>query len=68
LRNIKDEERDHHNAYFQEELNSLKVSVVYITSVLEQALKNASGEGSSNQPATFVQTQTTTQLEEMVGE
>jgi hypothetical protein len=42
--------------------------VARIASVLEQALRNAYGESPSNRPVTFVQTQTTTQLEEMVGE
>jgi hypothetical protein len=49
-------------------LNSLKVSVARIASVLEQALRNAYGESPSNRLVTFVQTQTTTQLKEMVGE
>jgi hypothetical protein len=65
---MKDEERSHHDTYFQEELNSLKVSVARIASVLEQALRNAYGESPSNRLVTFVQTQTTTQLKEMVGE
>jgi hypothetical protein len=65
---MKDEERSHHDTYFQEELNSLKVSVARIASVLEQALRNAYDESPSNRPVTFVQTQTATQLEEMVGE
>ena len=32
---MKDEERAYHDAYFQEELNSLKVSVARIASVLK---------------------------------
>jgi hypothetical protein len=50
---MKDEERAHHDAYFQEELESLKTSVARLTSLLEQILRNTSGEGLSNQPVTF---------------
>jgi len=39
------EERAHRDAHFQEELESLKVSVAHLTSLLEQTLRNASGEG-----------------------
>jgi hypothetical protein len=50
-----------------EELESLKVSVARLTSLLEQAIRNVSGEGPSNQPVTFVQT-LTTQPKEIIGE
>ena len=53
---MKDEERAHRDAHFQEELESLKVSVARLTSLLEQAFRNASGEGSSNRSVTFAQT------------
>jgi ribosomal protein L22 len=43
-RNIENE-CAHRNAHFQEKLESLKVSVAYFTSLLEQALKNASSKG-----------------------
>ena len=52
------EERAHRDAHFQEELESLKVSVARLTNLLEQTLRNASGEGPSNRPAIFVQTPT----------
>jgi hypothetical protein len=51
---MENEERAHRDAYFQEELESLKVSMARLTSFLEQALRNASGEGISNQPVIFV--------------
>jgi len=47
---------------------SLQDSVARLTSVLEQAFRNASGEGSSNRSVTFAQTPTTTQPEERMGE
>jgi len=50
---MKDEERAHHDAYFQEELESLKTSVACLTSLLKQTLRNTSSEGPSNQPVTF---------------
>jgi hypothetical protein len=65
---MEDEERAHRDAYFQEELESLKTSVVRLTSLLEQTLRNTFGEGPSNQPITFNQTPTTTQLEERMSE
>jgi len=65
---MEDEERAHRDAYFQEELESLKTSVVRLTSLLEQTLRNTFGEGPSNQPVTFNQTPTTTQLEERMSE
>jgi hypothetical protein len=51
---MKDEELAHCDAYFQEELGSLKVSMAHMTSLLEQMLRNTFGESLSNQPATFV--------------
>jgi hypothetical protein len=45
---MKDEECVYHDAHFQEELDSLKVSVARLTSLLEQLLKNASSEGLFN--------------------
>jgi hypothetical protein len=41
---MEDEERTHHDAYFYEELESLKTSVARL---LEQALKNAFSESPS---------------------
>ncbi|XP_011046380.1 PREDICTED: uncharacterized protein LOC105141014 [Populus euphratica] len=58
---MEDEERAHRDAHFQEELESLKASVARLTSLLEQTLRNASGEGPSNQPT---QPLTTAQAEE----
>jgi hypothetical protein len=43
-----EEERAQRDAYFQEELESLKISVAHLTSLLEQTLRNTSGEGPSN--------------------
>jgi hypothetical protein len=51
---MKDEERAHCDAHFQEELESLKVSVARLTSLLEHTLRNASSEGLYNRPITFV--------------
>jgi hypothetical protein len=65
---MEDEECAHCDAYFQEELESLKVSVARLTSLLEQAIRNVSGEGPSNQPVTFVHTLITTQPKERIGE
>ena len=42
--NMEDEERAHRDAHFQEELDSLKASMASLTSLLEQALRNTSGE------------------------
>ena len=50
---MEDEKRAHRDAYFQEELESLKTSVARLTSLLEQTLRNTSGEGPSNRPVTF---------------
>jgi len=49
---MEDEERAHRDAHFQEELESLKTSVARLTSLLEQTLRNTSGEGPSNRPVT----------------
>jgi len=62
------EERAHRDAHFQEELESLKASVARLTSLLEQTLRNASGEGPSNRPAIFVQPPATAQPEETISE
>jgi len=63
-RNMEDEERAYREAHFQEELDSLKVSVAPLTSLLEQALRNTSSEGPSTRPATFP----ANQPEEIIGE
>jgi hypothetical protein len=68
LRNIEDKECAHRDAHFQEELKSLKVSVARFTSLFEQALRNSSSEGPSNQLVIFVQTSTTAQPKEIMGE
>ena len=65
---MEDEEHAHRDAHFQEELESLKTSVARCTSLLEQTLRNASGEGPSNRPVTFNQTPTTAQPEERMSE
>jgi hypothetical protein len=49
-------------------LESLKASVARLISLLKQALRNAFGEGPSNQPVTFIQTPTSFQLEERMSE
>jgi len=67
-RNMENEERAHHDAYFQEELDSLKMNMAHITSLLKQTLTNISGEGPWNQLMTFIQTQTTIQPEERMGD
>ena len=54
---MEDEERAHRDAHFQEELDSLKASVASLTSLLKQALRNASGEGPSTRPTAATQTQ-----------
>jgi hypothetical protein len=54
---MEDEEHTHCDAHFKEVLNSLKVRMVRIASLLEQTLRNTSGEGPSNRPVTFAQTQ-----------
>jgi len=65
---MEDEERAQRDAYFQEELASLKTSVAHLTSLLEQTLRNTSGEGPSTGPATFNQAPTTVQPEERMSE
>jgi hypothetical protein len=50
---MEDEEHAQRDAYFQEELESLKTSVARLTSLLEQTLRNTFGEGPSNRPVTF---------------
>jgi hypothetical protein len=65
---MEDEKRAQRDAYFQEELESLKTSVAHLTSLLEQTLRNTSGEGPSNQPVTFNQAPTTVQPKERVSE
>jgi hypothetical protein len=58
---MEDEERAYRDAHFQEELESLKASMARLTSLLEQTLRNASGEGPSNRPVIFVQPPATAQ-------
>jgi hypothetical protein len=65
---MEDEERTHRDAHFQEKLESLKASVARLTSLLEQTLRNASGEGPSYRSATFVQPPATAQPEEIMSE
>jgi hypothetical protein len=65
---MEDEKRAHHDAHFQEELESLKASVARLTSLLEQTLRKASSEGPSNQPTIFAQPSTTAQPEETMSE
>jgi hypothetical protein len=62
------EERAHRDAHFQEELESLKASVARLTGLLEQTLRNTSGEGPSNRPAILVQFPATAQPEETMSE
>lgn len=45
---MKNEERAHRDAHFQEDLDSLKTSMARIVSLFEQALRNVSGEDPSN--------------------
>jgi len=65
---MEDEERAHRDAHFQEELESLKASVAHLTNLLEQTIRNVSGEGPSNRPAIFVQPPTRAQPEETMSE
>jgi hypothetical protein len=65
---MEDEERAHRDAHFQEELESLKTSVARLTSLLEQTLRNTSGEGPSNRPVIFNQIPTIAQAEERMSE
>ena len=62
------EERAQRDTHFQEELESLKASVARLTSLLEHTLRNASGEGPSNQPTISVQPPTMAQPEETMSE
>ena len=64
---MENEERAHHDAHFQEELDSLKASVASLTSLLEQALRNASGEGPSTRLTAATQTQGMNHQEEVTG-
>jgi hypothetical protein len=50
---MEDEEHVHHDARFQEELDSLKINMARITSLLEQTLKKISGKGPSNRFVSF---------------
>ncbi|KAL3596508.1 hypothetical protein D5086_008145 [Populus alba] len=65
---MEDEERAQREAYLHEELESLKISVAHLTSLLKQTLRNTSDEGPSNQPITFVPAPTTVQPEERMNE
>jgi hypothetical protein len=65
---MEDEERHHRDAHFQEKLESLKASVALVTSLLKQILRNTFGEGPSNRSIIFVQTPTTAQSKEIMGE
>jgi hypothetical protein len=65
---MENEERVQRDVHFKEELESLKTSVARLTSLLEQTLRNTSGEGPSNRPVTFNQTPTTAQPEERISE
>jgi len=65
---MEDKECAHRDAHFQEELESLKASVARLTSLLEQTLRNAPGEGPSNRPNIFVQNPTMAQPEETMSE
>jgi hypothetical protein len=61
---MEDEERAYREAHFQEEVDSLKDSVACLTSLLEHALRNTSGEGPTTRPATLP----ANQPEEIIGE
>jgi hypothetical protein len=65
---MEDKECAHRDAHFQEELESLKTSVARLTSLLEQTLRNTSGEGPSNRPITFNPAPTIVQPEERMSE
>eukprot|EP00258_Populus_trichocarpa_P039875 XP_024455894.1 uncharacterized protein LOC112327337 [Populus trichocarpa] len=65
---MEDEERAQRDAYFQDELESLKTSVAHLTRLLEQTLRNTSGEGPFTRPITFNQAPTTVQPEERMSE
>ena len=65
---MEDEEYAHRNAHFQEELEFLKANMARLIRLLEQTLRNASGEGPSNWPTIFVQPPATAQPEETMSE
>ena len=65
---MEDEECAHQDAHFQEELNALKDSVARITSLLEQTLRNTSGEGPLTRPPTTTQIQAVNHPDEIIGE
>jgi hypothetical protein len=50
---MEDEEHACYDAHFLEELDSLKVNMARIISLLEQKLKHLYGEGLSNRPVVF---------------
>jgi hypothetical protein len=43
----------HYDVHFQKELDSLKVNMTCIASLLKKTPRNTSGKGMSNRPATF---------------
>ena len=63
---MENEECAQRDAYFKEELESLKTSVAHLTSLLEQTLRNTSDEGPLNRSVTFDPTPTTVQPEERI--
>lgn len=65
---MEDEERAQREAYLHDELESLKISVAHLTSLLKQTLRNTSDEGPSNRPITFDPAPTTVQPEERMSE
>jgi len=65
---MEDEECAHCDAHFQKELESLKISVARLTSLLEQTLRNTYGVGPSNRLVTVNQALTTVQPEERMSE
>ena len=65
---MEDEERAQREAYLHDELESLKISVAHLTSLLKQTLRNTSDEGPSNQPITFDPAPTSVQPEERMSE
>ena len=65
---MEDEEHAHCDAHFQDELDSLKASVASLTNLLEQTLRNTSGEGPSTRPVVATQTQVMKHHEEAIRE
>jgi hypothetical protein len=61
---MEDKEHAHRDAYFREDLESLKASMACLTSLLKQTLRNVSDEGPSNRLVIFNQTSTAAQPEE----